>query len=409
MAYKEDITISQPKPWAIYRKKTPSSDWAEWHSFTHRALFRRVRPFPTSTPRSRNGGYEYPSNYHRFSYTSSGSPGDMQQAIDLWPYNGSEDRFYSTRLAPVTNNYIGPSGGGFEYYGCSSTFPYYPLIPTALSSRVRSRLLGRLRNNQFDAGTALGEVPETLRSIGSSTRNAKKRIASLRRFPPKTRSKLRHLSVRKLRKIPTAAARGYLSVIFGVLPLMRDIYSLMDYLDNGLKDVRFSITIEDHDESFGPPSNLSYQTTYSGEFNRGMKESVTLSLVNPSSFNLWRLGLTDPLSVSWELVTLSFIVDWFTHLGDFISGLSPKLGIIFKHGYSSRWCHITTQIECKYRGGVQSHVVRYGPDKPMKVSVHQRSFRREVLVGIVPPLPYVDLGLDIKQIITAVALITAKG
>lgn len=46
-------------------------------------------------------------------------------------------------------------------------------------------------------------------------------------------------------------------------------------------------------------------------------------------------GLTDPLSVAWEVVPFSFIVDWFYPIGKFLEGISSYNNLVFHRGYTS--------------------------------------------------------------------------
>lgn len=47
------------------------------------------------------------------------------------------------------------------------------------------------------------------------------------------------------------------------------------------------------------------------------------------------LGLTNPAVLVWELVTLSFVVDWFYPLGNTLDSLDATLGCVFAGGYAS--------------------------------------------------------------------------
>jgi len=47
------------------------------------------------------------------------------------------------------------------------------------------------------------------------------------------------------------------------------------------------------------------------------------------------LGLTDPLTLAWELLPYSFVIDWFIPIGNFLSRLSYNDGLDFKTGYLS--------------------------------------------------------------------------
>jgi len=48
------------------------------------------------------------------------------------------------------------------------------------------------------------------------------------------------------------------------------------------------------------------------------------------------LGITDPLTLAWELVPYSFVVDWFIPIGDFLRRLNYDSGLQYVGGYSSQ-------------------------------------------------------------------------
>lgn len=48
--------------------------------------------------------------------------------------------------------------------------------------------------------------------------------------------------------------------------------------------------------------------------------------------NLQSLGITNPLSVAWELTPYSFVVDWFINVGSYLNTLDAFIGKSFKTG-----------------------------------------------------------------------------
>jgi hypothetical protein len=50
---------------------------------------------------------------------------------------------------------------------------------------------------------------------------------------------------------------------------------------------------------------------------------------NPDLYLAAQLGLTSPLSVAWELIPFSFLVDWVSNVGTVIAGRAPLYGLTF--------------------------------------------------------------------------------
>lgn len=58
-----------------------------------------------------------------------------------------------------------------------------------------------------------------------------------------------------------------------------------------------------------------------------------------ASVNSW--GLINPLSIAWELVPFSFVVDWVAPVGNTLSALTAGVGLEFVDGYTSVKKHFT--------------------------------------------------------------------
>lgn len=79
-----------------------------------------------------------------------------------------------------------------------------------------------------------------------------------------------------------------------------------------------------------------------------------VSAVDPLKLWAARVGITRPLDSVWDLVPFSFVVDYFSRAGDFISGLSDemssqdglrgRLGKIYGQWYTSKTYNTTTRI-----------------------------------------------------------------
>ena len=60
--------------------------------------------------------------------------------------------------------------------------------------------------------------------------------------------------------------------------------------------------------------------------------SLTFCTGSPLLTTASRLGFTNPLSVTWELLPLSFVADWFYPISDYINSLDATLGWDFMGG-----------------------------------------------------------------------------
>lgn len=258
-----------------------------------------------------------------------------------------------------------------------------PIFPSNLMSAVRSRVSDGVADSDINVGVALGELRESLETVGSLLRDAKsllKGIRKLGRAMPKdvplhtvevivkrrkSSSRVRrhtssHTLSRKGRwykrnqeiyqkfkwgnplesgpeRVVQRFAREYLRYMYGIRPLMSDIYGALRAFDE--YDSKFEVPLvtvrrKVRDSEFGPSDVMAKTAppfTTKGRFEGIARREITGKLSyrvsNPASFQLWRYGITNPASIAWELLTLSFVLDWFTGLGNFIHGLQQPLGL----------------------------------------------------------------------------------
>jgi hypothetical protein len=117
---------------------------------------------------------------------------------------------------------------------------------------------------------------------------------------------------------------------------------------------------------------------------------------------LYSLGVTKPLSIIWEAIPFSFVVDWFVRVGDWLSSLEDTLFdplpiVIHDFSHSVRWSY-RNQLEL-------TMVAKYGTGKfTCPIATRESSFyerRRETpstwdaLSVRTPSLNQVGLGLSL--------------
>lgn len=170
----------------------------------------------------------------------------------------------------------------------------------------------------WDLGTELAELNETIRAITSLLRAARNPLAAYKA------AKARILSRGK----PTMGALNeladaWLGVRYGVLPIMysvQDIVKLYEQKDDLFKTVRRTVSgsltnpvIDSDDDSiyFYESVNGSIQTRVTC---KGKWSSSALRTAGHIRIN--------PITTAWELVPLSFVVDWFINVGDYLSAIT---------------------------------------------------------------------------------------
>ena len=88
----------------------------------------------------------------------------------------------------------------------------------------------------------------------------------------------------------------------------------------------------------------------------GCKVRLDYYIENPFLQTLTQLGLTNPAQLSWELLPLSFVVDWAYPLGSYLDTLDADLGLSFRGGSISRLTKTAVTYSTSSRGDVSTSI-----------------------------------------------------
>jgi hypothetical protein len=128
------------------------------------------------------------------------------------------------------------------------------------------------------------------------------------------------------RKVASDAGGLWLEYSFGWKPLVDDIYSAVQVLQQPLRSkivkgrAKGSVVVT-------TVINPTYYRTYTWLDRFQMRARVIVD-----SWIGWKaneLGLTNPLSIAWEVVPFSFVVDWFVPIGKYLQSLTDFVGLSF--------------------------------------------------------------------------------
>ncbi|DAD52538.1 maturation protein [ssRNA phage SRR6254351_1] len=307
-----------------------------------------------------------------------------------------------------------------EVYGCyeGSKLPdlgleYHNLLDSALRQQVLS--------NNWNAGQTIGELNETLDfikaaaevlyrmakaarrgdflSLGQLARSANDPGVTvdsddsqvlyrgrLKRFYRHERGVITNSQLnrarRRARKQPFA--KVWLAYQFGWLPLLSDIYSAIELATDGLRgSTSFTASAAFPVLPLGRPPVRSgtILVGMAWDSRREIKGELRYRVSNPDVFSLTQLGLTNPLSLSWELLPLSFVVDWFVPVGRFLDSLQRPIGLTFDHGYKTSWSWWKLDAIYKFDVNIKSGSLP-------RLQASGESFNRELYLTFPMPAPY---------------------
>lgn len=137
-------------------------------------------------------------------------------------------------------------------------------------------------------------------------------------------------------------SKRYLAMVYGWKPLLSDLNRAMSGISNLQKSDSFTFVKKARVSKTGAAFNV-HGTSING-FTATMGVSridrcrmeVEYEVVSSVLSSLSSLGLTNPVSLAWELVPYSFVVDWFLPLGNWFNTFDATLGKRFSSGFVSQ-------------------------------------------------------------------------
>jgi hypothetical protein len=212
---------------------------------------------------------------------------------------------------------------------------------TNTENSLLASALSQVKDSSFDVVVALLEARESFSSLLGLIQKLKSIVEAIiaRDIRPLQRAfgfKTKNVDPNTGRYTKTVGAL-WLEAMYGVRPLIQDIWGLCDAIQKGIKDQDFLIVARSKRETQGNSvaqpllvnARIFEQTA---SYTTSQKVSLWYKLKG-SELNLAAsLGLTNPAVWIWEKTTLSFVVDWLIPIGDVLSAMDSDLGFDFLGG-----------------------------------------------------------------------------
>ena len=184
----------------------------------------------------------------------------------------------------------------------------------------------------------------------------------------------------------------WLELHFGWSPLCDDIHAaaktlVEDYPD---RDVRASASRSTQQTGSYVPDVWTQNAARTYSCRIGAKVKVT----NPNLYLANQLGVLNPAAIAWELIPFSFVVDWFSSIGQVLNSLTDFVGVELKDAYTTE----------SYRGDI---TLMMGSSSGKNTTVSTSGLRVRRRLGITPPriVRYEFKGLSLTRGATAIALV----
>lgn len=210
-----------------------------------------------------------------------------------------------------------------------------------MKNEAATKALNKLADQKINLGENLATFGQTLAMFMSrvdflkAALNLGRQTKDWRQF-----LKLSTLDLREKGPLSKAAS-SYLEYIYGLKPLVDDVYTAHKLLKNHaeapllLKAVgKAQRTVEKTIGFTLPNSSVTKDSVTSDS-----KLTCTVwAYVDPEWKGvraLQQFGLVNPVALAWELVPYSFVVDWFLPIGPVLYALTAPMGLVFVDGYYS--------------------------------------------------------------------------
>lgn len=263
-------------------------------------------------------------------------------------------------------------------------------IPTDAYNEAVTKALLKLADQKINAGEFLATVRQTAGMVVTYSERLKDALYVFRhasRFKPYLGWSAREIW---RRGILNTAAEEYLQYVYGLKPLMQDVYTGVEILKKVTADpiLLKGVGKATRDAKVSPGGGtLDQYSSYrrlSGQGKKKVKATIWARL-DPNFSGLRALnqmGLINPASLAWELMPYSFVVDWFIPVGHVLNALSARVGLIFVDGSVSVRSSDVVSYEYMHRSASHLHVDQV-PDpvgaKVMRVDRIYEGYGRTVM------------------------------
>lgn len=299
--------------------------------------------------------------------------------------------------------------------------------PSGPSSNTENMLLARalsqLSNQKFDLALSILEARESFGTLKGLIDKLRAIMVAIRK---KDLGQLHKAFGFKTKNRDAAgtyikdSGSLWLEAVYGISPIISDIYGLCDLLSSDLRTNDFRIVARSkatlNDKASRPiiPS-LPFMERRTGTLicNHEITQKVALWYkMDSSSLNLaTSLGLTNPAVWIWEKTTLSFVVDWLLPLGDVLSSLSADFGFTYQggshtyHYRSSGYLDGSVQELPNLAGAELINLDPYRPNWAASPTLFGGGMDRKVYPNSPKPTVFVKDPFSVMHVTTSIALV----
>ncbi len=215
--------------------------------------------------------------------------------------------------------------------------------------KIVNKLLSNLSQNKVNIAQFIAEREQTANLVASTARRIAQAVTNLRRGNLVGVSNALFGSTgRGIRRAAGGIPEQWLALQYGWKPLLQDVYGSCEELaalTTGVQPEIITVNasarteipnfeyVSGGDGGWLPP--VKWKSSSGSVSGKGsIVSTVTADFVSGAS----RTGLINPLTLGWELLPYSFVVDWFLPVGDFLQRCNASDGLTFLRGWiAQKW------------------------------------------------------------------------
>lgn len=240
-------------------------------------------------------------------------------------------------------------------------------------------------------GENLGQASKSMKMVTDRLGQVTKSYMALRkgrfgdfcdilRINPKRKDA--HL-VNSRRRVQKQASGLFLEYTYGWKPLVSDIYVGLNAIVDAPQNVKRPIRARASSGTFPVYMRPNRVSGGSGRYDVDLRAIITVT--DENLFTLNRTGLINPVTIAWQLLPFSFIVDWFVNVEQFVNSLTDYIGL--------RVDDPSTSV----RSRAVSNEYELGVTPPQYCTFESYGLRRTLSLPVVVLAPKLALGLSIQH------------
>lgn len=331
-------------------------------------------------------------------YKIVGASLDRPSGVTTFEYDGASASYYPK--GKIARKLEGPQ----QYTDAEIIWcPYFGghdfvNMPNNTRIRLGTEVMLKVGGKKASFGEALAESHKTISHLAKTAGDLALAFRAAKRGKWKEVAKHLGTSPRKFVGSKQTSKR-WLEFQYAWQPLMSDIYDAHNLVKKGFREKAQLASNVRHISDHGSRSEAGWhEETWSADYC-----AKVFYQINPSSLSkLNEMGMINPLSVAWEIVPFSFVVDWLVPVGNVLEALTARLGVDFVGGYYGTYC----KAKGKQYHSENSQAYQYLASDTRFSTVDQMGYTRDPMTGFPVPGFYWKSPFSSTHALSALALIS---